>query len=56
MTRDVATRVNNKYGEIFVIPEAKLQKFTQLIPGTDGEKMSKSRDSIFEATTSYIFF
>tara|TARA_B110000858_G_scaffold196307_1_gene254813 strand:- start:279 stop:1256 length:978 start_codon:yes stop_codon:yes gene_type:complete len=48
MTRDVASRVNNKYGEIFVIPEAKLQKFTQLIPGTDGEKMSKSRENTID--------
>jgi tryptophanyl-tRNA synthetase len=46
ITRDVATKVNlacNK--EIFVIPEAKIQAETQLIPGTDGHKMSKSRNN-----------
>jgi len=48
MTRDVASRVNNKYGEIFVIPEVKLQENTQLIPGTDGEKMSKSRKNTID--------
>ena len=48
MTRDVASRVNNKYGEIFVIPEVKLQENTQLVPGTDGEKMSKSRENTID--------
>ena len=42
-TRDVANRMNNVNGELFVIPEVKLQKDTMLIPGTDGQKMSKSR-------------
>ena len=48
MTRDVASRINHKYGEVFIIPEAKLQKDTQLIPGTDGEKMSKSRENTID--------
>ncbi len=43
MTRDVATRFHTKMGETFVLPEAKVQENTKLIPGTDGEKMSKSR-------------
>lgn len=46
MTRDVANRVNHKVGEILVPPEVKLQDDTMLVPGTDGEKMSKSRDNI----------
>lgn len=47
MTRDVASRFHAKLGkEVFVLPEAKVQKDTQLIPGTDGEKMSKSKDNI----------
>ena len=46
MTRDVANRFNNIVGETLVIPEAKIQKHTKLVPGTDGEKMSKSRDNI----------
>ena len=45
MTRDVAARFNHKMGETFVIPQDKIQQDTQLIPGTDGEKMSKSRDN-----------
>ena len=46
MTRDVANRINHKVGEILVTPEVKLQEHTMLVPGTDGEKMSKSRDNI----------
>ncbi|MFM7637296.1 MAG: tryptophan--tRNA ligase [Crocinitomicaceae bacterium] len=43
MARDVANRFNLQYGETFVIPEDKISESTMLIPGTDGEKMSKSR-------------
>lgn len=44
ITRDVAIKVNNSIGkEVLVLPEAKVQKDTKLIPGTDGHKMSKSR-------------
>lgn len=44
ITRDVAVKVNNSVGkEVLVLPEAKIQKDTKLIPGTDGHKMSKSR-------------
>ena len=46
MTRDVANRLNNTVGETLVIPEANVQEHTKLIPGTDGEKMSKSRENI----------
>ena len=46
ITRDVAARFNYQMGETFVIPEAKLQEETMLIPGTDGHKMSKSRGNI----------
>jgi len=45
MTKDVASRMNHKYGEIFILPEPILQKTTQLISGTDGQKMSKSRNN-----------
>lgn len=45
MTRDVASRFNNQMGEILVVPEAKVNEETKLIPGTDGEKMSKSRNN-----------
>ena len=48
MTRDVASRINHKHGEIFVLPEPILQQDAQLILGTDGEKMSKSRNNIID--------
>ncbi|WP_394759985.1 tryptophan--tRNA ligase [Flavobacterium sp.] len=46
ITRDVASRFNHQMGETFVLPEPKIQKDTMLIPGTDGQKMSKSRNNI----------
>ncbi|MFT4697977.1 MAG: tryptophanyl-tRNA synthetase [Flavobacteriaceae bacterium] len=46
MTRDVASRFHAKMGEVFVMPEAKVQEHTKLIPGTDGQKMSKSKNNI----------
>lgn len=45
IARDVASRFNQKMGETFVLPYAKVDKNTQIIPGTDGEKMSKSRNN-----------
>ena len=45
ITRDVASRFNHHMGETFVIPKAKLQENTQHIPGTDGQKMSKSKNN-----------
>ncbi len=46
MTRDVANRLNHIVGETLVAPQAKIQENTKLVPGTDGEKMSKSRNNI----------
>ena len=43
ITRDVAARFNHQMGETFVLPEAKIQEETMYVPGTDGQKMSKSR-------------
>lgn len=43
MARDMGARFNHKMGETFVLPEAKLQESTKYVPGTDGQKMSKSR-------------
>lgn len=48
MTRDVASRFHSKMGETFIIPEAKVQEQTKLIPGTDGQKMSKSKDNAID--------
>ena len=45
ITRDVASRFNNQMGETFVLPEAKIQEQVMVIPGTDGQKMSKSRNN-----------
>jgi len=42
MTRDIANGFNNAYGETFVLPEAIISEEVQTIPGTDGQKMSKS--------------
>ncbi len=42
MTRDVASRFNHKMGEVFVLPEEQVQEDTMTVPGTDGQKMSKS--------------
>lgn len=46
ITRDVASRFNHQMGDTFVIPEAKVQEETMYVPGTDGQKMSKSRGNI----------
>ncbi|WGH74783.1 tryptophan--tRNA ligase [Tenacibaculum tangerinum] len=45
MTRDVANRFNNIVGDTLVPPQAKVNENTKLVPGTDGEKMSKSRNN-----------
>lgn len=47
-TRDVASRFNAKMGNIFVLPEDKIDEAVMLIPGTDGHKMSKSRNNTID--------
>ena len=42
MTRDIALRFNHTYGNVFVIPEPDIEEETMLVPGVDGQKMSKS--------------
>lgn len=42
MTRDIAIKFNNTYGETFVIPEPQIREEVAVVPGTDGQKMSKS--------------
>ena len=42
VTRDIAIKFNNQYGETFVIPEPRIRSSVAKVPGTDGEKMSKS--------------
>ncbi|NDV42185.1 tryptophan--tRNA ligase [Flagellimonas sediminis] len=48
MTRDVASRFHNQMGETFVLPQAKVHEETMYVPGTDGEKMSKSRGNLID--------
>src|SRR6056297_1037084 len=51
ITRDIAERFNNTYGETFVIPEPLINDDLAVIPGVDGQKMSKSYNNtinIFE--------
>lgn len=48
ITRDIAQSFNHKYGEIFVIPEEEIQEEIAVIPGIDGEKMSKSYGNAIE--------
>ncbi len=45
VARDIAIRFNNTYGETFVIPEPEINENTAIVPGLDGQKMSKSYDN-----------
>jgi len=42
ITRDLAAKMNETYGEIFKLPEPRIQAATEVVPGIDGQKMSKS--------------
>ena len=42
MTRDIAIRFNKTFGDILVVPEPDIKKESKLVPGVDGQKMSKS--------------
>src|SRR6266704_2335495 len=42
MTRDLAGKMNEQFGQIFKLPEARMNPETQVVPGLDGQKMSKS--------------
>jgi tryptophanyl-tRNA synthetase len=48
MTRDMAIKFNEQYGETFVIPEPQVRDEVAKVPGTDGEKMSKSYGNTIE--------
>ncbi len=43
--RDIAGSFNHQYGEVFVLPKSKVLDSSARVPGTDGEKMSKSYDN-----------
>jgi tryptophanyl-tRNA synthetase len=48
IARDIASAFNNQYGDTFVLPEAKIAEEVMIIPGTDGQKMSKSYGNIID--------
>lgn len=48
ITRDIAIKFNNRYGEIFTLPEERIREEVAVVPGTDGRKMSKSYDNTIE--------
>ena len=48
ITRDIATKFNNEYGEIFTLPEHVVNEDVATIPGIDGQKMSKSYDNAID--------
>jgi len=48
MARDIAVKFNETYGQTFVIPEPQIRDEVAVVPGTDGEKMSKSYNNTIE--------
>jgi tryptophanyl-tRNA synthetase len=46
IARDIATKFNNQYGDILVMPEFQIQEEVQTVPGIDGQKMSKSYGNV----------
>ena len=52
MTRDIANKFNNQYGNIFTIPESKVDDDVATVIGTDGSKMSKSYKNTIDIFTT----
>ncbi len=48
VARDIAIKFNNQYGETFVVPEPEIRESVATVPGTDGQKMSKSYGNTIE--------
>ena len=48
VTRDIAIKFNALYGETFVLPEPRIREAVAGVPGTDGQKMSKSYGNLIE--------
>ena len=48
VTRDIAIKFNEQYGQVFVIPEPRIRDDVAVVPGTDGQKMSKSYGNTIE--------
>jgi tryptophanyl-tRNA synthetase len=51
ITRDIAKSFNHNYGDTFIIPESRIDKNVQTIPGTDGRKMSKTYENTIDIFT-----
>jgi tryptophanyl-tRNA synthetase len=52
VTRDIAIKFNEQYGETFVIPEPQIRDAVARVPGIDGEKMSKSYGNTIETSAA----
>lgn len=48
VTQDIAQKFNNIFGEVFVIPSERILESVATVPGTDGQKMSKSYNNVIE--------
>ncbi len=48
VTRDLAIRFNNTYGDVFTVPEPSIREHVAVVPGIDGQKMSKSYNNTIE--------
>jgi len=48
VARDIAIKFNNTYGDTFVVPREQIRESTAVVPGTDGDKMSKSYGNTIE--------
>jgi tryptophanyl-tRNA synthetase len=48
VTRDIAIKFNNEFGEVFTIPQPSIQEDVAVVPGLDGQKMSKSYGNTIE--------
>lgn len=53
IARDIAQKFNNTFGETFILPEHKIIKEVAVVPGTDGQKMSKSYNNIIPLFAEY---
>src|SRR3982751_5782915 len=48
IARDLASKFNEKYGKVFTLPEPYIQEQTAVVPGIDGQKMSKSYNNAID--------
>ncbi len=48
VTRDIAIKFNETYGQTFIVPEPRIREETATVPGSDGQKMSKSYGNTIE--------